>query len=68
MSIEIVLAATCDVCATKRKCASIPIFRNRWNHTKAKICSYCLVELNTALLIPTPRGAKSKEKDAKRTV
>jgi len=62
MDIVIKLATECSLCQKTRRGIEIQIRRRYDYGTKVTVCTYCLIEINNALLVPTPRRPKDKAK------
>lgn len=56
------LATECSLCHKTRRGIEFETKGNYYSHTKVTICTYCLVEINNALLVPTTRRQKDKAK------
>lgn len=62
MEIEVKLATECNICHKTRRGAEIKIRGKYYYNTEVTFCTYCLVEINNALLVPTTRTPKDKAK------
>lgn len=62
MEIEVKLATPCTRCQKTRKGATITLRKTLSYATTVTFCTYCVIEIVTALLTPIDRKPKQKEK------